>query len=357
MAIGSSAPRLRPPRSTNLKKIPALTRSSKTLLGCAASRPINARGLWGRVVLIVLALSAAVCVYRLRRGAQEVVTGTFSNGMGYARIGAGAQSLLWIGGPSIGAPGGLYLTMMTRMLRPFVQHGYTVWLVGLKPNLADGCTVADMAEDYASLIAEDFGGKVDVVVGDSTGGMIGFYLAARHPNAFGHIVIAVAACSMTDEANAANLAFARLLSAGRKTDAAAALVTLMYPGIRPKWIAQLLAWAVARVSFAAAFDPRDVQVAAAAVNAFDAREILSSIDVPVLLVCGDKDRWFAREVYQQTADLIPNCTLKMYEGKDHMGTMFDKRLPRDVLDFVQHPRPGYTRAPTRATASFTSSRG
>ena len=67
---------------------------------------------------------------------------------------------------------------------------------------------------------------------------------------------------------------------------------------------------------------------------------LPALQVPVLLVCGEKDRWATKEVYEQAADLIPECTLKMmYEGKDHLGAMFDKRLPRDVLDFVQHSRP------------------
>jgi hypothetical protein len=46
--------------------------------------------------------------------------------MGDARLGAGEKSLLWIGGPSIGAPQGLYLRLMARMLRPFVDEGYTV---------------------------------------------------------------------------------------------------------------------------------------------------------------------------------------------------------------------------------------
>ena len=80
-------------------------------------------------------------------------------------------------------------------------------------------------------------------------------------------------------------------------------------------------------------------VAAEALNAFDGREVLPLISVPVLLVCGEKDRWATREIYEQAAGLIPECTLKMYEGKDHLGAMFDKRLPRDVLDFVRHPGP------------------
>ncbi len=75
-----------------------------------------------------------------------------------------------------------------------------------------------------------------------------------------------------------------------------------------------------------------------AVNAFDGREILPEISVLVLLVCGDRDRWFAKEVYEETARLIPGCTLKLYPGKDHLGALFDRRFPQDVLDFVrQHP--------------------
>ncbi len=288
-----------------------------------------------------VAASAWLAVYRFRRGTPDVVTGTFGNGMGYARLGTGAKSLLWIGGPSAGAPGGLYLRMMSRMLRPFVEEGYTVWLLSSKPNLPDGCTIADMAEDYARLIAGEFGGKADVVVGVSGEGVIGFYLAAWHPDVFGHIVI-VAPGPMTEAANATNLEFARLLSAGRKADAAAVLVTLQRPDIRSRWVIRLLAWVVARVGLAATYQPRDVLVSAEALNAFDGRATLPSIPVPVLLVCGEKDRWASREVYEQTADLIPECTLKMYEGKDHLGAMFDKRLPRDVLDFVRHTRPART---------------
>lgn len=289
------------------------------------------------------------------------MTGTFSNGMGYARFGTGGKSLLWIGGPSIGAPQGLYLRLMARVLRPFVKEGYTVWLLGLKPNLPAGCTIADMAEDYATLIVEEFNGQVDVVIGDSTGGMIGFSLAARHPEVFGHIVIAVAAHSMTKAGNLANLESARLLGAGRKTDAAAALVTLMYPEVRPRWVARLLAWGTARVSFAAAFDPRDVRVVAEAVDSFDAREILPSISVPVLMVCGDRDRWFATEAYQETAALIPHCTLRMYKGRDHMGAMFDKRLPRDVLAVVDRlgtlPRAARRAELSRQTAARAARAG
>lgn len=288
-------------------------------------------------------LAGALVRQRLRtRGPArpKTVTGRFANGMGYAKLGTGPKTLLWLGGPFLGAPGGPYLALMTFMLRPFVEDGYSVWIVSQRPNMAVGYTVADMAEDYARVIAEEFGGKVDLVIGESTGGVIGFCLAARHADLFGHIVIGVAGYTMTEQGKAANRDSARLLSEGRRTEAAAVLGSLMYPGIRriPAPVARVLAAIVARVNYAAPYIPSDVIIVADAVNAFDGRAILPEISVPVLLVCGDRDRWFAKEVYEETARLIPGCTVKLYLGKNHFGTMFNRRFPQDVLDFVrQHP--------------------
>jgi hypothetical protein len=59
----------------------------------------------------------------------------------------------------------------------------------------------------------------------------------------------------------------------------------------------------------------------------------------VLLVCGDRDQYFPKEVFEETGRLIPDCTLRMYEGVGHVRAAFDKRLAQDVLDFVrQRPR-------------------
>ena len=301
-----------------------------------------------RVVAIGGALTVGAigmaALSRRRRGKPEVVAGTFPNGMGYLRFGSGAKSLLWIPDPShtghIGpsgrdddVPKSGYLAMMTRMLRSFVGAEYTVFLVGQKPNLTQGCTLADMAEDYARLIAEEFGGKVDLVVGDSGGGMIGFCLAARHSDLFAHIAIVVAGYTQDEAYKAANLESARLNNAGRRTDAAAAFVSFMFPGLRPPFVARILAMGMGRVILSDGSN--DLVAGAEALSTFDGREILPTIPVPVLLVCGDRDRFVAKSVYEQTADLIPDCTFQLYEGKDHLGALFDKRLPGDVLEFVR----------------------
>ncbi len=286
-------------------------------------------------------LAGALVRYWLRtRGPArpKTVTGSFANGMGYVRLGTGPKTLLWLGDPGVGAPRGSYLALMTFMLRPFVAEGYSVWMVAQRPNIAVGYTVADMAEDCAGVIASEFGGKVDLVIGHSGAGMIGFCLAARHADRFGHIVIAAAPYTMTEQAKVANRDSARLMGEGRKTEGAAVLVNFLYPGIRVPGLVRVLAAITARTGFAAVYIASDFTIGADAVNAFDGREILPEISVPVLMVCGGRDRWVAKGDYEETARLIPDCTLKLYPGKDHLGAMFSRRFPRDVLDFVrQHP--------------------
>ena len=88
--------------------------------------------------------------------------------------------------------GGLSLRMGQSWSRPFTEQGYTVWWVTRRQNMLTGHSYADMADDYARLIADEFDGEVDLVLGVSAGGEINFHLAASHPETFGHIVILAA---------------------------------------------------------------------------------------------------------------------------------------------------------------------
>jgi pimeloyl-ACP methyl ester carboxylesterase len=310
-----------------------------------------------RVTTLALVTGGALAVVaggaflraRLRGGMQGIpkpLAGVFPNGMAYVRWGTGAKTLLEIpGGPGNAFPtGGLALRMFQSQVRPFVENGYTVWGVVRKQNMPKGHTMADMADDYAGLIADEFGGRVDLVVGVSYGGMVGFYLAARHPDRFGHIAINVAGYEMSEEGKTLDYDFARLLSEGRNGEAGALMFRLMAPGLRLPGVARVLGRMVKPLMFGEThpYFASDVVVEAEAEVAFDAREVLPDISVPVLLVCGDEDLYFPKEVYEETARLIPDCTLRMYEGIGHVGAVRDKRFPQDVLDFVRQ-RPAVQR--------------
>ena len=283
---------------------------------------------------IALAVAAGVTVAaaaatKARSARPATRTGTFSNGMSYAKLGDGPRSLLWLAEAS----NRMGLAMMTRFVRPFVEAGYTVWLVSLPRNMPAGHTLADMADDYATLIAEEFDGSADLVIGHSTGGLIGFGLAAKHPDRFGHIVIAGAGL-WSQRSDTANLEFSRLLVAGHTREAGATAVRTLQPDIRVPGLATALGPLVARASLAAA-SAEDLLVAAEAMHTFDSHEVLPTIAVPLLLACGDNDIWFAREDIEQAARLIPRCTLKLYPDTTHFGALRSPRFADDVRDFVQ----------------------
>jgi pimeloyl-ACP methyl ester carboxylesterase len=304
---------------------------------------------------MVAVAGGAIARSRLRGRGPAIpkpVTGIFANGMAYVRWGTGPKTLLFIpGGPGNAAPSGMSMRMFP-LFRPLVEDGYTAWYVARRRGMPKGHAIADMADDYAGLVANEFGGKVDLVVGVSNGGMIGFDLAARHPERFGHIAIAVAGYEVSEQGKTLDHDFARLLSEGRHGEAGALMVRSMAPGLRVPGAARVLGAVMGRIMAGEAHPSfaSDVMVEAEAEVVCDARDVLPAIPVPVLLVCGDEDLYFPKEVYEETARLIPDCTLRMYEGAGHVGATRDRRFPQDVLEFVrQRPAPGLETGGERPT--------
>jgi non-heme chloroperoxidase len=69
----------------------------------------------------------------------------------------------------------------------------------------------------------------------------------------------------------------------------------------------------------------------------DFRDEMRRIDIPTLLIHGDRDRSTPIELTgKPSAKLIPNCRFLIYEGGPH-GLMFTHmdRLQADILQFVR----------------------
>lgn len=264
--------------------------------------------------------------------------GLFANGMAYTAWGSGPRTLLSIpGGPGNNPPDWRDVWPTRQAMRPLVQAGFSVWIVTRRQSMPAGYTVADMAGDYAALIRDEFGGRVEVVRGVSYGGMIAAYLAATHPERVGHVVIQCAAYRAADRFTEVDLRFATAVRDGRRADAARALAEYLVPADRYRWAIPLLAL-VARPMAVREGQPhlgQDTVVEAQADLAMDPRDILSQVRVPVLLVAGDRDACFPPALVEQTARLIPDSTLVWYRGHGHVRAMNARRLGRDVLGFLQ----------------------
>ena len=107
------------------------------------------------------------------------------------------------------------------------------------------------------------------------------------------------------------------------------------PGDRSRWVRRLMGpWLGRSLLSGKNFPPGDLLVETEAELSFDARSVLPRIDAPVMLLCGDRDRFFPQALVDETVRLIPDCTLVRYEGQGHMKVATSRRVAHDVLAFV-----------------------
>lgn len=261
--------------------------------------------------------------------------GTSADGMEYEVLGDGRRTLLFIpGGPGSQIPTGLTGRAMGRRHLPYVRAGYTVWNVTRRRHMPPGHTVSDMADDYARFVDEQLGGHVDLVVGESYGGMVAQYLAARHPSRVGRVVLALAAASITDRGKDLERRWATARAEGRHADAGVLFLEYFLPGEDRAALRRRLGPLAGRLFANSEIPTEDLLVEAEAEASFECYDVLPQIQAPVLLLCGDRDEFFTVEAVEETARRIPDATVRLYEGKNHMGAGMSGRIPVDVLAWV-----------------------
>ncbi len=293
------------------------------------------------ILIATTAAGVAVAVGVLRRATRaprpEARTGTFPNGIAYDAIGDGPRTMLFLpGGP--GAIRLVWIRVTKSLIRPLAAGGFTVWRLARRRGMSADYTMEDMADDVATVIDDAFEGHVDAVVGVSMGGLVALYLAARHPGAVGRVALVASSANVSARSLEAAGRYGEALGHERYTEAA--LVQLEDVLMGPRWrvVRGLLAALMGRMLAASGNNPPDVLAETRAVMEADARPVLHQITAPVLVIVGDRDLDFPPDVVEETARLIPDCTVLRYEGRDHGGTTFDKRVPGDVLAFLDRDR-------------------
>ena len=264
------------------------------------------------------------------------VYGVSTNNIPYVKWGSGIKRMMvFAGGPGNSLPTGTGFRIMTKSFDPFTDE-YTIYFVTRKMGQPGGYTTRDMAGDYAQMISIDLGGYVEAAIGMSFGGMIAQHFAADYPELYGRLVIAMAAYRMSEKGKLIDYEFAELLHQGKIRKAAAAVIGSItenrFTGALLRMVSLLAGGAFMKGSHDAY--KSDVLIEAEAELSHEAVESLGRITKPVLLVCGTADVYFPQVYVEETAALIPNSVLRLYDGKGHMNTMTDKRFYRDVSEFI-----------------------
>ncbi|MCW4044565.1 MAG: alpha/beta hydrolase [Candidatus Bathyarchaeota archaeon] len=237
-----------------------------------------------------------------------VEKGVFGNGIPYVRFGEGEKTLLvFSGGPSNTLPSGFLLRISSQFKH--ISKSYLVYMLGRKAGLPEGYTTRDMAEDYATLIRDEFeGGPIDVM-GTSYGGLIAQHLAADHPELIRSLVIAISCHRFSDEGNELDMNSAQLLSESKKRAALKSLYPLIEGDKAKKALMKFFMAYIGPLVWKPHDHPSDLLVEGKAEIAHNSKSRLAEIKAPTLVIAGDKDYFCPVERLRETAAGIPNAKL------------------------------------------------
>lgn len=266
-------------------------------------------------------------VGRKRGAVKRVDVGELPGGFPYARAGDGPRVLLVIPGLQDALFRGRYPVGAGWALRWYFARfvdDHAVHVVSRPRGLPDGRTVADMADGYATVLADELG-PADVV-GISMGGMIAQELGVRHPDLVDRLVLANTGVRIDDRT-----AVERFLQYARDRDWArmrAELAAATFTDWRGVWY-PTVALTAGRLLPPRPAVPDDVRVSLEAVGAFDASDRVADVEAPTLVFGGTDDPFFPESVLAETAASIPNAELAVVPGGKH-GAFHERKATFDA---------------------------
>jgi pimeloyl-ACP methyl ester carboxylesterase len=249
----------------------------------------------------------------------DVETGILSSGHPYARIGSGSRLVLSL--PSLSFIAEASTPKAARRLwrtwlDPIARHGLTVMDVGRRPDLAPGSTATEIADDYATMIRQQWPQPIGVM-GFSSGGGYAQLLASRHPELVDRLVLAFTGHRIVEEARLAQRTAVDHALAGRWRAGYATLGPWFVPD-HPR-IASAALWLIGPLVGGRRTDLRPLRIDAEADDAFDASDHIGSIRCPTLVLSGGRDRAYPPEVTSELVAGIAGARHIDYPTASHGG--------------------------------------
>lgn len=207
----------------------------------------------------------------------------------------------------------------------------TAHLLQLRPGLAPGTTMADLADDVADAIREDLGGGPLAVYGVSTGGSVALQLAVDHPGLVSRLAVVCAAACLGDDGRRHQRRLAELTVAGRPREGWAQLAPALATTTPGRWAMRAASW------LAGGPGPQeagDLLAVIEAEDAFDVRARLNEVTAPTLVLGGALDGFYSAELFVTTADGIPDARLLLRPRSGHVGTLAHRSAARAVTAFL-----------------------
>jgi pimeloyl-ACP methyl ester carboxylesterase len=240
--------------------------------------------------------------------------------------------------PDAGIAPGPMRRLHEQALQPWTT-GRRVFYLNRRPGLPVPLSMRALAAEHAAALADAFDAPVDVL-GVSTGGSIAQQLAADHPAAVDRLVLISTACRLGRTGRTAQRRVAARVRAGAPRQALAVAAAELVPPRRGRNLAGAVAWAIgARV-----FRAEDLGDMATTIEAEDEFDLAACpvVRSPTLLVAGGRDRFYERELFEETAGLIPGCRLVLQPEHGHMTVTASPRTIAEAIGFLDGAVPGHS---------------
>jgi pimeloyl-ACP methyl ester carboxylesterase len=258
-------------------------------------------------------------------------SGYFKSGLAYNRSGSGPRDLIVFQELTFeNKP----RPIMEAKSYKFLWDMYTVYEVLRKPGLPEGCSLEDMADDYAALIREEFRPPLDII-GVATGGSIAQVFAVRHPDLIRRLVIQSSAYKLSESARKLRKRIARQGSQRNWTGAYAWLYETRLPKQNPKRLLLQIYYPFIAWSYGFIGTPKsssDLVNTVEAEDRFDFKNHLAEIKMPTLVAAGMDDPLYSEELFRETAAGIYGAKLALYPGVGHPAS--GKQFETDVRTFL-----------------------
>ena len=233
--------------------------------------------------------------------------------MYYVSFGHGCKNLIVLPGLSDGLTTVKGKALFLKAPYKRFLNEYTVYMFSRKNDMPDGYTIRQMAEDQA-LAMKMLGISRAAVLGVSQGGMVAQYLAIDCPEMVEKLILAVTAPNANDVVKCVVRSWIRMAEQGDHvrlmTDTAEKMYSKPYLEKNRK-LFPLIAHFTKPENYERFFRN------AYAILEFDAREELSKIHCPTLIIAGDEDNTVGNEAPYVLNRGIPDSKVFIYHGLGH----------------------------------------
>lgn len=259
-------------------------------------------------------------------------TGTFEGGHPFVRLGGGGECLVIF--PALN-DALIDVTVFPAYLAWFyrrLSRRYTIYVLGKRRGLPVGTTTRDMAADYAAIFERHTGPAH--VMGISLGGFIAQHFAVDFPQYLKKLVFCAAAHQLGPEGMETARRWIPWARYGQWPALYRQMIDLTYTGFY-RFFYRCIIPGARVVLLRKITDPDDFIISGQAALIHDGTELLARIQVPTLVIGGERDRFFPAAYFEETAGRIPNARLRMFAGVGH-GVLEQRHRQADqaILEFL-----------------------